>query len=154
MINATVALANGGTLFKPQIVAEITDSEGKVVKSFAPEVIRHLPVNPDYLASVREGLRAGMLIGKTDNGTSYVGTSYDSEVPGLRIAGKTGTAQYGIPDEKGEMPTHGWFTAFAPVESPEIAVLVYIHKGGGKVAANLASEIFRYYFRVPEEGAR
>lgn len=154
MINATVALANGGTLFKPQIVAEITDSEGKVVKTFAPEVIRKIPVNPEHLAVVREGLRAGMVIGKTPNGTSYVGTSYDSEVPGLRIAGKTGTAQYGIPDEQGEMPTHGWFTAFAPLEDPEVALLVYIHKGGGRHAANLASTIFRYYFRVPEADAR
>lgn len=149
LINATVALANGGTLLKPQVVSEITDSEGKVVEAFPPQVIRELSVSPEYLAAIREGLRAGMLIGKTPNGISYVGTSYDSEVPGLRIAGKTGTAQYGTPDEKGDMPTHGWFTAFAPVEAPELAVLVYVDKGGGKIAANLTAEIMRSYFHVP-----
>ncbi|MCL5960417.1 MAG: penicillin-binding protein 2 [Chloroflexi bacterium] len=154
LMNAYVALANGGTLFKPRVVAEITDAEGNVVKSFAPEVIRQLPVDPQYLATVRDGLRAGMLIGKTDNGTSYVGTSYDSEVPGLRIAGKTGTAQYGEPDEKGDLPTHGWFGAFAPTEAPEIATLVFINKGGGKVSANITAEIMRAYFHVPETGTR
>ncbi len=154
LINATVALANGGALFKPQIVADITDSEGNVVETFAPEITRQLPVDPQYLAIVRDGLRAGMLIGKTENGAEYVGTSYDSEVPGLKIAGKTGTAQYGIPDEKGDMPTHGWFAAFAPADNPEIATLVFINKGGGKVSGNITSEIMRYYFRTPETNKR
>jgi penicillin-binding protein 2 len=148
---ASVALTNGGNVYRPQVVMEITDSEGNVVKPFKPEVLNRVPVDPGYLEIIKDGLRAGMVVGKTDNGTSYIGTSYDSEVPGLRIAGKTGTAQYGIPDEKGDMPVHGWFTALAPRENPEIIVTTYIHTGGGRFAANLTSKIMKYYFRVPEE---
>ncbi|MCL5958989.1 MAG: penicillin-binding transpeptidase domain-containing protein, partial [Chloroflexi bacterium] len=147
---ATTALVNG-IVYKPQLVMEETDSEGKIVKPYKPEIVRQLPVEQGYLEVIKDGLRAGMLIGKTDNGTAYVGTSYDSEVPGLNIAGKTGTAQYGVPDEKGDMPTHGWFTALAPRENPEIMVTAYIDKGGGKNAGNLVAEIMRYYFRVPQK---
>ncbi|MBI4321255.1 MAG: penicillin-binding protein 2 [Chloroflexi bacterium] len=153
LLNATAVVANGGTLYRPQLLLEITDSEGKVVKPFRPEVIRDVPVERAYLDIVKEGLRAGMLVGRTEGGTDYVGTSYDSEVPGLRIAGKTGTAQFGVPDEKGDMPTHGWFAAFAPVDNAEIAVVVFIEKGGGKDAAKVVSNIMRYYFRVPENQA-
>ncbi|MCL5263676.1 MAG: penicillin-binding protein 2 [Chloroflexi bacterium] len=147
---ATTALVNG-IVYKPQLIMEITDSEGNIVKPYKPEIVRHLPVEQGYLEVIKDGLRAGMLIGKTDNGTAYVGTSYDSEVPGLNIAGKTGTAQYGVPDQKGDMPTHGWFTALAPRENPEIVVTAYIDKGGGKNAGNLVAEIMRYYFRVPQK---
>ncbi|MBI2955019.1 MAG: penicillin-binding protein 2 [Chloroflexi bacterium] len=148
---ATTALTNGGYVYKPQLVMEITDSEGNVVKPFKPELIRELPIDKNYLEIIKDGLRAGMLIGKTDNGTSYVGTSYDSDVDGLNIAGKTGTAQYGIPDEKGDMPTHGWFTALAPRENPEVVITAYIDKGGGKNAGNLVAEIMKAYFHVPEK---
>ncbi len=147
---ATTALVNG-IVYKPQLIMEITDSEGNIVKPYKPEIVRQLPVEQGYLEVIKDGLRAGMLIGKTDNGTAYVGTSYDSEVPGLNIAGKTGTAQYGVPDQKGDMPTHGWFTALAPRENPEIVVTAYIDKGGGKNAGNLVAEIMRYYFRVPQK---
>ncbi|MCL5959203.1 MAG: penicillin-binding protein 2 [Chloroflexi bacterium] len=147
---ATVALVNG-TVYKPQLVMELTDGEGKVVKSFKPETIRQLPVEKGYLDIIKDGLRAGMLIGKTDNGTSYVGTSYDSEVSGADIAGKTGTAQYGIPDAQGNMPNHGWFTLLAPRENPRIVLTVYLDHSSGRFAANLAAEIMRSYFRVPDK---
>ncbi len=149
MANVAAAVANGGILYKPQIVKEIIDERGEVVRRIDPQVIRRIPVAAPFLEVVKAGLRAGMVIGKTPYGTSYVGTSYTAEVPGLNIAGKTGTAEYGTPDAKGALPTHGWFVAFAPAQNPEVALAVFVKRGrGAQEAGELAESIFRYYFHV------
>ena len=143
MLNATVAIANGGTLYRPQIVYQVTDADGHVVKSFAPEVIRKVPVSEKNLAIVREGMRAAV----------EWGTAWRANLEGVTVAGKTGTAEYPGPlDEKGNLPTHAWFVAFAPVEDPEIALVVFV-AGGGEgttTAVPIAAEILRYYFGLPE----
>ena len=143
MLNATVAIANGGTLYRPQIVYQVTDADGHVVKSFAPEVIRKVPVSEKNLAIVREGMRAAV----------EWGTAQRANLEGVTVAGKTGTAEYPGPlDEKGNLPTHAWFVAFAPVEDPEIALVVFV-AGGGEgttTAVPIAAEILRYYFGLPE----
>jgi cell division protein FtsI/penicillin-binding protein 2 len=68
------------------------------------------------------------------------------------VAGKTGTAEYTGPrDASGQLPTHGWFTGFAPIEDPEISVTVFIEKGtGSKNAAPIAVKIIRNYFKIDE----
>lgn len=152
MANVVAAIANGGTLYRPQVVKQILDEHGEVIQEISPEVIRRVPVAMSFIEVVRAGMRAGMLIGRTPYGTSYVGTSYTAELPGLAIAGKTGTAEYGEPDSSGSLPTHGWFVAFAPAEDPEIALAVFVKRGrGAQDAAELAESILRYYFRLPEE---
>ena len=143
MLNATVAIANGGTLYRPQIVYQLTDADGHVVKSFAPEVIREVPVSEENLAIVREGMRAAV----------EWGTARGADLEGVTVAGKTGTAEYPGPlDEEGNLPTHAWFTAFAPVEDPEIALVVFVAGGGEgtRTAVPIAAEILRYYFGLPE----
>ena len=68
------------------------------------------------------------------------------------MAGKTGTAEFFDPDippdDEGNLPTHAWFTAFAPVEAPEIALVVFVYNGGegSDTAVPIATEILRYYF--------
>lgn len=152
LLNALVAIANGGTLYRPQVVLEVTDDRGNVLQPFRPQVIRAVPVSRQYLEVIQQGLRAGMLIGRTPYGTQYTGTSYTAEVPGARMAGKTGTAEYGVANEEGKLPTHGWFVAFAPVEEPVFAVVVFVERGrGAQDAAALAAKIVRYYFAIPEE---
>jgi len=85
------------------------------------------------------------------------GTARALNVPGVAVAGKTGTAEYfidrnedGVPDRdrKGNLPTHAWFAAFAPYNDPEIAVIVFIFGGGeGSAAAvPVAGDILNYYF--------
>ena len=143
MLNATVAIANGGTLYRPQIVYQVTDADGHVVKSFAPEVIREVPVSEENLAIVREGMRAAV----------EWGTARGAALEGVTVAGKTGTAEYPGPrDEEGNLPTHAWFVAFAPVEDPQIALLVFVAGGGEgtRTAVPIAAEILRYYFGLPE----
>jgi penicillin-binding protein 2 len=152
LLNATVAVANGGTLYHPQLVHQVVDADGKVVKDFTPQVIRQVPVDPANLAIVREGMR-----GAVTHGTAYW-AGLPTEVP---IAGKTGTAEFfvdkdndGQPDrdKEGHLPTHAWFTAFAPYDNPTIALVVFVSGGGegSAVAAPIAAEILRAYFGLPQ----
>ncbi len=141
MLNATCALANGGTLYQPQIVSEIVDADGRVIRPFSPKVIRQLDISPEVLATVREGLRLAV----TD------GTAPLANLPEIAVAGKTGSAEFGIRDENGDLPTHAWFTAYAPADDPEVAVIVFIEGGGegSSAAAPIAAQILRYYFGLP-----
>ncbi|HEY7063176.1 MAG TPA: penicillin-binding protein 2 [Chloroflexota bacterium] len=139
---ATNAFANGGTLYRPRLVHALVNQEGKTVREFAPEKIRTLPLAADQWALIREGMEAG-----------YSDVLLRNErVPGLRIAGKTGTAEfYGPRNAKGELPTHAWYTGYAPADKPEIAVTVFVELGSGSnEAAPIASKIFRKYFNVPD----
>jgi penicillin-binding protein 2 len=142
LLNATAAVANGGTLYRPQVVYQILDSEGTVVRSPSPEVIRQVPVDEKNLAIVREGMRLAVT----------GGTAHRANLAEVAVAGKTGTAEYfGPRDAEGNLPTHAWFTAFAPYEKPEIAVVVFVSGGheGAKVAVPIAAQILRAYFGLP-----
>ncbi len=144
LLNAAAAVANGGTLYRPQIVYQVTDADGQVVRPFPPEVLGQVPVSEENLALVREGLRAAV----------EWGTGWGANIEGVAVAGKTGTAEYPGPpvDDEGHLPTHAWFTAFAPVEDPEIALVVFVAGGGDgdATAVPIATDILRYYFDVPE----
>jgi penicillin-binding protein 2 len=148
MLNATAAVANGGTLFRPQLLLKVTDQEGSVVRDFQPEVIRYLPIDLTHLATVREGMEAAVVYG----------TATNAQVEQVRVAGKTGTAEYVCPDDEFKqgiclrsdpLPTHAWFTAFAPVEEPEIALIVFVYNGGegSQTAAPVAQDILEWYFQ-------
>jgi penicillin-binding protein 2 len=140
--NMTVAIANGGTLLKPRVVKEIVDSDGSAVHQSRPDPIRALDVEARHLKTVVDGMEAG-----------FSGQILrDHRVPSLRVAGKTGTAEYGqgVNAQGGEQ-THGWFTGFAPVQDPKIAVTVFVERGSSsKDAAPIASRILRQYFGIPE----
>ncbi|NLV75031.1 MAG: penicillin-binding protein 2 [Chloroflexi bacterium] len=148
LVNAISAIANGGTLYKPQIVEEITDADGNVVRPFKAEVIREIPVDPEILAYIRSALRETI----TD------GTASRADIPGVTIAGKTGSAEYAvwdengnlIRDEHGALLTHSWFVAFAPYDEPEIAVVVFLQGGGtgAYTAAPVAGNIIRQYYGI------
>ncbi len=148
MINAMSAVANGGTLYRPQLIREILDADGNVVRPFEPEVVRQLDVSPEVLAIVREGLH------QVVDGAN--GTAPSARLPGIAVAGKTGTAEFGERDAQGKRPTHAWFIAFAPYENPEVAVLVFVEGGtsvvggeGSGTAAPIGAQILRAYFGLP-----
>lgn len=150
LLNATAAVANGGTLYRPQVVYEVRTVDGDLVRPFQSQIIRRIPVSAHNLALVREGM----------SGAVEWGTARRVKLEGVAVAGKTGTAEYCLVDETGEcwrdeednLPTHAWFTAFAPYEAPEIALVVFIEGGGegSQVAAPVAAQILRYYFGIPE----
>jgi penicillin-binding protein 2 len=157
MLDAIATIANGGTLYRPQLVHEVIDSEGNVVRAFAPDVIRQLPVSSENLSIVRQGLRAAV--------AGPGATAWAINVPGVAVAGKTGSAEFfqdrnkdGLPDRdrEGNLPTHAWFLAFAPYDDPQIALAVFVYGGGegSAVAVPVANDILNYYFsRDTDQGA-
>jgi penicillin-binding protein 2 len=143
LLNATAAVANGGTLYRPQLVHQIVDNEGRVVQDLHPEVIRQVPVSAQNLELVRVGMRSAVTIG----------TAHRVNLAQVAVAGKTGTAEYPGPrDADGILPTHAWFTAFAPYDEPEIALVVFVSGGheGAKIAVPIAAQILRSYFGIPQ----
>jgi penicillin-binding protein 2 len=140
--NFTNALANGGRLVRPRLVKEIGDTDRQQVRTVPPQVIRDVEIPPQVRATILEGMEAGF----------YGVLLKDLRVPDLRIAGKTGTGEYAGPrDSNGALPTHGWFTGFAPIEDPEISITVFVEKGtGSKNAAPIAMRILRQYFKLSQ----
>jgi len=145
VLNATAAVANRGTLYRPQLVYQVTDSQGQVVRALVPDPIRKLDISPDNLELVRRGMLEVVASGGAPGG----------RVPGIAVAGKTGTAEYAGVDEEGKLirdslgrlATHAWYTAFAPYEDPEIAIVVFLDAGVGAThAAPVAAKIMRAYF--------
>jgi penicillin-binding protein 2 len=139
----TAIVANGGTLYKPELARAIYDANGSLVRSFDPQVIRRVAVDPQYLAIVREGMRLGV--------TS--GTSTNANLADVTVGAKTGTAEYYGPKVNGHLPTHAWFTAFAPYENPQVVVTVFVYGGGegSAVAAPAVADILRAYFKLPAD---
>ncbi len=143
LLNAANAIANWGTLYRPQVVYQTTDTEGAVVQDFVPEVLRQLPLSTETLEIVRQGMRAAVT----------AGTAHRINLAEVAVAGKTGTAEYPGPrDEEGNLPTHAWFIGFAPYDEPEIAIVVFVSGGheGAKVAVPIAARVVRHYFGLPQ----
>jgi penicillin-binding protein 2 len=142
---AYAAIANGGKLWVPQIVERIQTPSGQVVQEFPPRLRRELAASPEMLARVRAGLY--------DAVNDPKGTSFAARIPGLEVAGKTGTAQVKnnrhVRDE-GDWATldHSWFASFAPYKHPQIAIAVLVEHGGfgAKAATPVAMEIYQGYF--------
>ncbi len=107
LITAYSALANGGTLYRPQIVRKLLDARGKVIKTFKPEVTRKLPIGQDVLRVMRVAARNVLVVRHTYN---FV------DLP-IVIAGKSGTAEYSVRDSQGRLPFHSWFVGFTPKDA-------------------------------------
>jgi penicillin-binding protein 2 len=154
MANVTAAVANRGSLWQPQLVDHITDADGKTVVPFTPHLIRNVEVDPANLDIVREGMFGAINWSE--------GTAPGARVAGIAVAGKTGTAEFYTPgkdgqplrDEKGNMPTHAWFTSFAPYGDPEIVVTVFIANGGegSANAVPVAKKVLDAYFAAKSDG--
>jgi len=104
LLNAYAAVINGGTLFEPRLVHDIIGPDGQVVQPFVPQVIRKINIDPNILRIMRVNTRQVVLSGHTWN--------FRKEP--FIVGGKTGTAEYGIPDSKGRLPYHEWFVGYIP----------------------------------------
>jgi penicillin-binding protein 2 len=133
------AVANGGVLWKPRLVQRIERPERGVVWSDTGTVTGHIELNAAVWAFLRQSLWAVV---------NDAGTGAGARIPGLDIAGKTGTAQM-IANSKAEKgQDHAWFASFAPVKDPEVVVVVLVERGGkgGQVAAPIARKILNAIF--------
>jgi penicillin-binding protein 2 len=145
MLNAVNVVANGGTLHRPRIVHHVTDAQEVVTQPFEPEIVRKLPISPEYWSLIQQGME----------GAVAYGTAPRARIEGLRVAGKTGTAQFCDDIMCGvglEQPEHAWFAAFAPVEEPQVSVIVFLYNGGeGSTAAvPVVHDILEVYFTRPD----
>lgn len=133
MAVAIAAIANGGELLKPQIVAKITNKDGQNIREFKKEIKKSGFINPDNLQIVREGMRQAVKSGSA------------KRLGGLpvAVAAKTGTAQFGA-----EGKTHAWMTAFAPYDNPQIVIVALIEEGGEgyATAGPVVDDILNWYF--------
>src|SRR6185503_14427826 len=147
---AYAALANGGTLYQPQIVRAVESSDGAIVQDFPPRVRRIVSMRPENLSLVDDALRGVV----TEEG----GTAYKERLNDVDMSGKTGTAETShVSAREADMGrawyynrSHAWFAGFAPAKSPEIAIVVLIEHGGAgaRAAAPVAMQVAREYQKL------
>jgi penicillin-binding protein 2 len=149
---ALSGLVEGGRLPTPHLFYASQDPATGEKLRYKSEAKQGLALEADKAAIVTNGMWAVM--------NEPGGTGYAQRVPGLNTAGKTGTVQVvgretseGLPKSK-RIGDHAWFAGFAPVEDPQIVVVVFVENGGhgGSVAAPLAKAIFEKRFgRTPRD---
>jgi penicillin-binding protein 2 len=147
---AYAALANGGTVYSPQLVRAVETSDGSIVQDFPPRVRQKAKVSPENLARVNEALYGVV--------NDEKGTAFPVRDRTLEVAGKTGTAQTGYVNTGNDDPKtawylsrdHAWFAAYSPAKAPEIAVIVLIEHGGSgpTQAAPVAMQVIKEYHRL------
>jgi peptidoglycan glycosyltransferase len=130
MAQVAAAVANNGTLMKPHLGDRFVDSDGRTAKRIKPEV-QSIVMTPQSAAQVRDAMVSVV----------QSGTGTKAQIPGITVAGKTGTAE----TETGQNTKNKlWFIAFAPAEAPRIAVAVTVEDVvgfGGDFAAPIAKQI-------------
>jgi peptidoglycan glycosyltransferase len=139
MALVTGAIANGGVMMRPRLVSEVRWPDGRVLETFGPEPISRPMSQADAALLTR------MMVEVVERGT---GTA--ARIPGVRVAGKTGTAQH-----REGLPPHAWFVSFAPAEDPRVAVAVIVLEGGslgsdatgGRLAAPIARAVMEAALR-------
>ncbi len=142
----TAAVANGGKVIEPRLVMQVEPpgphSDADVIRFPPGQVRRELKVNPQHL----ELTRLAMLddVEHMNERREFDGTGRTAAVKGMRVCGKTGTAQKN--DEHGHHKEYVvWFVSYAPYESPRYAVTVVVEGGssGGGTCAPIAREIYQ-----------
>jgi penicillin-binding protein 2 len=143
-----------GQLVRPRLVLERLAPDGTGIPE-PVQVLNQLPIDAEYLALVRSALRGVVVEGG--------GTGRRSQVPGLDVGGKTGTAQVvklektaGLREKAipWKYRDHAWFGAIAPVDAPEIAIVVLCeHCGhGGSAAAPIAQRVLAKWWEKRNAG--
>jgi peptidoglycan glycosyltransferase len=111
MAMVVAGIANGGTVMRPYVVDEVRAPDLSVLDKTSPEAYRSNAVSSSVARELTQ-----MMVEVVDSGT---GTT--AQIPGIKVAGKTGTAQRG-PDQA----PYAWFVSFAPADNPQVAVAVFI----------------------------
>lgn len=148
LLTAVCAIANGGTLYRPYVVEKIISAEGNLIRENKPTPVRQV------LSKDTARQMSAILKRVVDYGTGQLAL-----IPGIEVAGKTGTAQK-VDPKTGEYSTTDFiasFVAYAPVDNPKIAVLIVIDSPqgehqGGVLAAPRAKVIIdgaMHYYNIP-----
>lgn len=144
MARAFMVFANGGKLFKVYAVSEIRDKAGNILHKGTPQLEKTIEFRGEELEWLRWGLKEVV----------EAGTGKSAKVPGIIVWGKTGTAQVvSLQRKTKHLEHHAWFVSYAGNSTPEVVSTVFVEHGGGggAVAAPLAGEFYRAYYRLPSQ---
>lgn len=123
LVSSTIA--NGGKMMMPKLVNQVIDKDGNIVRTIEPKVIKEV-ISSSTAKTIKEYM-SSLVDSKVNGSWSYF--------QGTDAAGKTGTADYNLPNGESATP-HSWFIGFAPRNNPKVAVAVIVENGGyGSVAA-------------------
>jgi penicillin-binding protein 2 len=148
--NAYAAVANGGKLYRPQVVREIRAPDGSVARPFKPKLIRKLKAPSSVFTAMRKAARRVVTIRHTYNLV---------DLP-IVVAGKTGTAEFGIRDKNGVLPYSHWFAGFVPknawkknnptgsVAKPDSQLAFCVFTYNSRTLGNVATEVAKYYLQL------
>ncbi len=129
MAQVAATVANGGKLMRPHLTDKLVDRDGRVTEEIEPEVQSEV-MSADSAAQVRTMMEAVV----------ERGTGTAAKIPGVQVAGKTGTAETQI----GKTINDVWFIAFAPSRDPKVAIAVNVQDVpgfGGEIAAPIARDV-------------
>lgn len=148
--NAYAAVANGGKLYQPQVVREIRGPDDAVVRPFEPKLIRTIRAPAAVFATMREAARRVVTVRHTYN---------LADLP-IVVAGKTGTAEFGVRDKNGVLPYSHWFAGFVPknawkkdnpsgsVAKPDAQLAFAVFTYDSRTLGNVATEVAKYYLQL------
>jgi penicillin-binding protein 2 len=141
LVQYVSVLANGGKRMEPHVVKEIKDPNGKVVLQNTPKVLNTVPLNPNDLQVVREGMRDDVIKSYGTAYSAFVGAPYS-------VAAKTGTSETSV---------HGfdnsWIVGYAPYDHPQIAFAICVPGGGSGTDSTLpiARKMLDAYFNASKK---
>jgi len=144
MAQAMGVIASGGTFHQTRLVKQVQGLDNRVIAAYPNRIREQIPIDPTINDALRTGLEDVVYGGQ--------GTAHRAQVKGVKVAGKTGTAQWGPTNNQ---RTAAWFAGFMPVENPEFAfAAVYEGKPndntihGGSHAAPMIKEAFTQIYKV------
>lgn len=152
LINAYAALANGGKLYRPQVVQQVTAPDGTVLQSLKPDLIRKVKVSSSNLRTMRLAARNVVVLRHTYNLV---------DMP-IKVAGKSGTAEFGTRDAKGRLPFHSWFVGFVPKDprkgsfarpDSQLVFLAFAYDSRtiGNAATEIAKDFLQRHFHIKKD---
>lgn len=138
LADAYATIANGGKELKPHFFRTAFDNDPTRAEVKKPEEVRDTGIASEHIQSLKRALRETVLTG---SGRSL-------EPLGIEAGGKTGTAQFVIPNSGGKKGEHAWFASFAPVSNPKIVLIVLVEGAGEghQHAVPVAREVLKWYF--------
>jgi penicillin-binding protein 2 len=143
LAQAMAIVANGGTFYQTRLVKQVQSIDGKIVTAYSVRARSQIDFEPKIIKEVRRGM---VQVVNDANGTAG-----KASVPGIKVAGKTGTAQWG---PKNKERTAAWFSGFAPADKPKYAFAALYESDvsnaevhGGTVAAPLIGKVLREVFK-------
>ncbi len=144
MAQAMGAVAMAGNFHMTRLVKQVQSIDNKVVAAYADRIREAIPVDPTVNDTLRKALTAVVYDGQ--------GTAHSAQVKGVKVAGKTGTAQWG-PEHK--QRTAAWFAGFCPVDKPDYAFAA-LYEGepndntvhGGSSAAPMIGKVLKEIYKL------